>query len=65
MELVYSCSFFKSIETGGNVSKALVSIFMEHNLFFLFVHFNLFFFFTISQFLFGLDCIFLLHFFIW
>ena len=24
VELVYSSSFFKSIETGGNVSKALV-----------------------------------------
>ena len=26
MELVYGSSFFKSIETGGNVSKALVSL---------------------------------------
>ena len=25
VELVYNSSFFKSIETGGNVSKALVS----------------------------------------
>ena len=29
MELVYSSSFFKSIETGGNVSEALVSLSMH------------------------------------
>ena len=26
VELVYNSSFFKAIETGGNVSKALVSL---------------------------------------
>ncbi len=31
VELVYSSSFFKSIETGGNVSRALVSLIQYNN----------------------------------